>query len=686
MALRWLTNIRLNGQNVLLRTYEDYPALDYYVESDVRYAYLHIAGFTRFGNVVQEGDMIIDTNDGRNYTFELNNEDTITWTITETGRKQFFYHNGDWTRGTDYSRTVFKELAPLSICVDDENEIAFVMLTAKQYNDTSTNYYVELCSDNRPSWGSPQHRMYVGVMSEEPTPPGPTPTDPDTFTFYRHTKKINSTKLPTNGIDITGFFRAPFNLLSPVIRIEKVPDEFPYNYCRWYDESVAMFRYYWIKEKTWITTKIIECVLEEDVLATFKDEIGGTSAFVTRAADESNPYISDSTYPAQQAPDIQHSTFAPLTAVNGFYVVAFAMHDIENTPPVDSPMFAKVGGIMYYAFNSDTVNALIDWLSWGGSQGTWADYRPLDHVLSIKYIPVEVDSHSRTSSVVKIFYHQDQQGNWVYYDLPCNIYYDIPSDNRVGVVQSTAFPNHPDATSDTAYLNYAPYTELELKAGPFGRVDLSKNLLDRDDTTSIDIHIDIDLISGLSRLQIFSSGGHIIYYTEDYSCTIDIAFTQELVNKYSDILRRDVNRDLGFISAGTQVATGLASTVAGVALHSPGSSISGANMIASGISTGVATIANNKIDGYLASIPDLATKGTNGSWIKLRENWRLAWKFYRVYGHDPEHLGYPLFDKKTLNTLSGFMVCSGASFEAPKSMLVEATIINEFLNNGFYLE
>lgn len=688
MALRWLTNIRLNGQNVLLRTYEDYPAFDYYFESDVRYARLHIAGFTRFGNVVQEGDMIIDTNDGRNYTFELNNEDTITWTVTETGRKQFFYHNEDWTKGTDYSRTAFKERAPLSICVDDDNEIAFIMLTAKQYNDTSTNYYVELCSENYPSWGSPQHRMYVGVMSEEPTPPGPTPGDPDTFTFYNFSKKINSTHQPTTGFRIDGYFRHPFSLLSPVIRIEQFNNIFPYNYCSWVDPSVNMTRYYWIREKTWFPNNIVELVLEEDPLATFKPQIAGSEFFVTRCGYRYNPLITDNTYPALNGYDIGFGTFTPLDPLNGFYVVAFAMKNKETgTPPADYPRFAVIGGIQYFAFSPEDLNSLLSWINEDAVTGDWADYNPVEHIISIKYVPIEVERVQRSSTTVPIFEH-NSGGSVKNHITDSHYQYIIPSDNRVGYVESIAFPNHPDFDldgGDMSYLNYPPYTELKLKAGPFGEIELSKNMIDKDDTRQFDIHVDIDLISGLSRLQIFSNT-NIVYSTEDYSCCIDIAITAERFNKYSDILRRDINRDLGMMGSGVTAGIGAVSMGAGIALNSAGSILNGGSMVANAITTGVATLANNKIDSYLATIPESSTKGTNGTWMKIRENWRLSWTFRRISGNARSKIGQPLFALATIGTLSGIVVCSGASFESDKATLIEITMINDFLNNGFFME
>lgn len=113
------------------------------------------------------------------------------------------------------------------------------------------------------------------------------------ITFYNFTKRRNSTKRPP--ADLTGTtlectLKNAVTIDSPVWLIQW--DERPtWNYC------VAFGQYYWITEILSVRDKIWQISCEMDVLATAKEEIGATSAFIEYCADalndETKKYIVD---------------------------------------------------------------------------------------------------------------------------------------------------------------------------------------------------------------------------------------------------------------------------------------------------------------------------------------------------------------------------------------------------------
>lgn len=100
-------------------------------------------------------------------------------------------------------------------------------------------------------------------------------------------KKKNSTKIPTSGTDVTVTLKSPCSMENPIIECVGVPNSANYFY-------ISDFgRYYFRTGATKLSNEITQFSLEVDPLASFKNNVGATVAFVVRSANGFNSNIAD---------------------------------------------------------------------------------------------------------------------------------------------------------------------------------------------------------------------------------------------------------------------------------------------------------------------------------------------------------------------------------------------------------
>ena len=139
-------------------------------------------------------------------------------------------------------------------------------------------------------------------------------------------KKENSTKQPTSGgLAVQGVLKEPCSIMNPVIKIERlandaVPSTYTYAY-------IAKFsRYYFIEDWVW-QDGLWEVHMKEDVLASFKTQIGLQTEYVLRTDNTTfyNGDITDTTYPATtdvvSAVVENANPFSPDSIDSGCYIV-----------------------------------------------------------------------------------------------------------------------------------------------------------------------------------------------------------------------------------------------------------------------------------------------------------------------------------------------------------------------------
>jgi hypothetical protein len=88
----------------------------------------------------------------------------------------------------------------------------------------------------------------------------------------------------------------------------------------------------------------------------------------------------------------------------------------------------------------------------------------------------------------------------------------------------------------------------------------------------------------------------------------------------------------------------------------------------------------------LAAAGTCQSMGSTGGFVALTELIFIQWYFQRIVDADPTHCGYPLCQRKKLNTLSGFILCANGDDFSANCTPAERQAITAFMEAGFYYE
>ena len=491
------------------------------------------------------------------------------------------------------------------------------------------------------------------------------------YLYKQFAKKENSTKVPPSGtltLALQGILKEPCSIMTPVIKIERLPaDAIPgdYTYARW----VQADRYYFIEDWVWVNG-LWEVHMKEDVLATFKTEIGNSTEYVLRTDStiDFNGEITDTTYPAttdivSESYSLSNIFTTDLTV--GCYIVGI----------ISGGTSQAVGAISYFAMTSTEFGALKDKLFSddnleimgiidAGGQTIVQDlsqevlktlYNPYQYIVSCMWFPFGKNAIPSTSPVntIKI--------GWWDYPLSGDRLY--AQTFELGNEQF-AITAHPQA-SRGSYLNYAPYTRRTL-LGRFGAVPIDTTMFVVGN--KINISYMIDLITG--------------------QCYTKISRRNESTSPVSEDLLIERNFLLGVPIQIAQVGTDYLGTAVSAINTIPqimGGAISG---IASGKGAIMGAIAGGASGIYntlQSAMPQVETSGQNGSFLAPVNNTHVIEQFYKIVDEDIAHRGRPLCELRQLNTLTGFILCAEGEIDI-SCYDNERKEIVRYLTEGFFWE
>lgn len=498
------------------------------------------------------------------------------------------------------------------------------------------------------------------------------------ITFYSgFQKKRNSTKQPGSGTSsmvVTGTLKENCPVLNPTVRINRVlGDVVPYGFTYAYIPDFN--RYYFVNDWAW-SPPFWECSMTVDVLASHRTQIGASSHYVlrTNSTTNFNPMITDTMYPATNEIDLyQSAVTSPFTSIidNGIYVVGIISGETSGS----------VGAISYFAFTSAQFGTLkgilfgdLNLINMGLAEAdpdnpgeiialttdmslemTKAMYNPYQYIASCMWFPFPITAlESGTYSAVTGV----DVGWWRY---PVNAYKLSATNVDIGS-GAIAIHAHPQAATRGDYLNYAPYTRCTVY-GIFGTTPLDLSYFDRDDNTLTMTYI-IDIITGQCkvRFQSYNSAASPIRYhiicEKEYLCGVPI----QLAQIATDYL-------------GTAVA----------AIDATANTVQ--NALSLNIGGAISSAAHGIYNTLNASMPQLATSGTNGSMMITDPNLlaTFCYQHFKLTDEDITHKGRPLCESRTINTLSGYILCSDGEFDI-SCMDEERTAISDFLTTGFFWE
>ena len=502
-------------------------------------------------------------------------------------------------------------------------------------------------------------------------------------------KKKNSTKKPdsnnSTSYDVShGVLKQVSGVMNPIISFQTQPLSPDYIYKATYAYIPKYNRYYFVKD--WVFNNgLWDVILEEDILASFKTQIGESEHYILRSADTENdhwnPWVCDTMYPVIPGNDIPETlTFSSpfVSAVdNGVYVVGVIGSDSADA----------VGAITYYAMTPYQFGHLkatlfgVDGLEAMGlvdSQGNWTStdvgeqffktmYNPFQYIASCFWFPVSPSSISGTAvSTINI-------GWWIYSVTAVRI------SQKLGTFYDgiNHIPPHPLAYYRGDYLSYAPYTELTLY-GKFGSIpintlyfDFNSHSSQQNQTDIMIVKYTIDYITGQCLVQIYASMD-----------TDPTTSRKSLITKTEFLIGVPIQlAQIGMDYLGT-ASTAVSSITGTIKDAVVGAGVAGvAGGVAGAISGGLSGIYNT----LQSSMPQMETTGSNGSFINLHIPTELVMIHKRIAWEDKSHKGRPYCMQSKIKFLSGYTLCSDGETEID-CMDDERDAISRFLTTGFFWE
>lgn len=488
--------------------------------------------------------------------------------------------------------------------------------------------------------------------------------------FYYHRKKVNSTAVPVQGTFKNCSIKDVSSLINPYIEIaENLTVAPPWNYCY----IPAYNRYYWIIEWTW-ERGFWSAELSVDVLASYRETIFNSTLYVVRSASNYDGNIIDKIYPTKIDNELIRVPLAQPWSVdviptNGTFVIG-----------VTAPSGGYFGSMNYYAMSKSGYAKLCDYLS-SQAVTTEEGFNEDDCSLALQKALVDPFQYIKSCKWIPLAYNDTNFKGVHRTSLP--IYQwsvDVGACTQLvkcyGSVEfNVDMRRHPQTNDRGMFVNYEPYTNINMFLPPFGTFPL--------DTTYTGINR-----SGfqVSMLVDYITGGGAYYVQvldpESRQCGI-------IANGYGQVA---VDMQLSQVNTSMM---GLAFTKAGV----------GVDELVSGLSLGqmtpTDTIGENPIsnvggitrnagmqsigNAVQARFSKSVTSGTQGGFSSYAHVPYIDYQFFTLVDDDITEEGRPLMKNMRLGNLSGYCICKNGDV-AIGGTAQEQNAIKTYLESGVYIE
>lgn len=463
--------------------------------------------------------------------------------------------------------------------------------------------------------------------------------------FYQFAKRTNSTKRPSGGQEFGIDLKAPCNIIDPEIKIASQSDPTGYNYCY----LLTFSRYYWVKNWTysgglWVAS------LTVDTLASYREQIGNSTEYVTRSSAQYDGTISDGLYPAsakvQSVTTAFQGGFAE-TISGGFFVIGFIAKAANSigaiTYAVMTPTNAKklsaklLTDVSYLSIDNTEISDSL----------TKVLFNPYQYIVSCNYFPFDIAkiaAHLPLVSSVDV--------GWWSIDVPCWILGE--DNNKLTKSVSVSIPKHPQAVSRGGYCNASPYTDYTIFLQPFGVIPLDASKLWGAVTLSIQYMV--DLFTGDSILRIFTDSNQLVHET-----TVKLGVPIQLSNITFDIPS----------GSGGLLHTGIAAAFGGIQAALSGGSFS--------------DVGNGILNAAQATNADVASKGATGSTIAFDSVPYMVARFKILTDDNNTDHGRPLCKRVQISTIPGYIMVDDPDI-ALTATAEEIDSVKSYMKNGFFYE
>lgn len=462
--------------------------------------------------------------------------------------------------------------------------------------------------------------------------------------FYQFAKRTNSTKLPSGGQEFGIDLKAPCNIIDPEIKIATQNDPTGYNYCY----LPTFSRYYWVKNWTY-ADGLWDASLTVDTLASYRDQIGNSTEYVTRSSAQYDGTISDGLYPAsakvQSVTTAFQGGFAE-TISGGFFVIGFIAKAANSigaiTYAVMTPTNAKklsaklLTDVSYLSIDNTEISDSL----------TKVLFNPYQYIVSCNYFPFDIakiTAHLPLVSSVDV--------GWWSIDVPCWILGE--DNNKLTKSVSVSIPKHPQSASRGGYCNASPYTDYTIFLQPFGVIPLDASKLWGAATLSI--QYTVDLFTGDSILRMFTDTNQLVHET-----TAKLGVPIQLSNITFDVP-----------SGGGLLQTGIAAAFGGLQAALSGGSFS--------------DVGNGILNAAQATNADVASKGATGSTIAFDSVPYMVARFKILVDDNNDDHGRPLCQRVLISSIPGYIMVDDPDI-ALAATAEEIDSVKSYMKNGFFYE
>lgn len=489
-------------------------------------------------------------------------------------------------------------------------------------------------------------------------------------TLFKFAKEHNSTARPSVSGDVTHVtLKDSTSFLNPILELQTATAAT--NPTGWNYAYISDFkRYYFIND--WVYNRgIWEAHLMVDVLASWKEEIGGSTQYVSRSSHTYNGSVYDSTYPALAKISSQGSNLSPnpwdnnISLEEGGYVVGVISSDRN-----------AVGSTKYFYMKQSGINSLCDALM---DDATW----------------LGTDFGDVTDDMVKAVVNPFQyiiSATWFPFTMPflpssrvlrCG-WYEIPSVScapmgtvEYATVSNVTIPKHPQAPDRGSYLNCPPYTHYILNVGPFGEHQIDGREIVGD--SSLTIYITVDLMSGSANLQArgTQSGTVVLNATGQVGVQIPLAQASNSLQAGKNIVGA-----MGVVSGAAitnSPAQGLIRGISGAIGYLE--SITTGSPMGKFLSNVAASPTTSALD--VPVVQELSISGHQGSIAAFQISPGIRGYFYEVAPEDIKHRGRPLCRMARISSIPGFILVENPELEIDCTEKENAQII-AYMTGGFY--
>lgn len=443
--------------------------------------------------------------------------------------------------------------------------------------------------------------------------------------LYHFSKRKNSTKRPIRqGTEVPCLLKTATTFQSPIFILQRpMNDMLQFNYCKWADH------YYFIDSTTSINAGQTEITCTEDVLATYKNEIGSYTCFIERSSNQ-NTFANDSMYiPTNDWVLSTRNVFHKEKIMTSTYSQQYIIRVVSRT------------GVASYYINGDQLNNLLDFMY---TESNFTDviqdaitklmFDPFKYIVDLKWVPfVESAFKSGNDEAIKL-------GFW---DSGV-IAKRIDEDTVVNFSYSFAFDNPLYAITDFRYYS-SSFSNYFIKLPFIGVVALNPYKID----ATVNAVYQFDATSGLCNVFLQSKKVVFASYQLQLSVPVQIGY------------------------ASTNIAQLATSTVSLVGAGLQGN-------IAQGISSGIEA-------GRSITAPEISMLGTVGNISNILNNQILEFNSYACTSIVPDKASEGFVDGniRHISGLTGFVKCRNASIEI-SGFTGDQEAVNNYLNSGFYYE